>query len=345
MFTSEEKKSDVTRLYEQVTKDIPSAEMQEIVYDAFNEFWRRNHAKPIAEKCVEFALLRQFVLSSFHIPSDASYKTVGNTIIDYFDMTFAYLFFNGVNDKCPLENKVDNEFYFCLLTFALDRIEFPSLVMEKLRDSYYSKNRNKVSLQRRNYLATLMVLARQFSNGLLAAVANQYRQSLTYEQIRRHYKLNMKKLISSVGAVNAKSTKYIESRRVGAFYKLYRGYEIDSDQNVILCRKLRVQDANKSVSFTTERKIAELFANYRHCVDSSSDSTSFEDRLTLAKSMFKEIPEALERASGKKSIVSEYEFAEEDIVLCPISTTITECEVFAFPDKARLTRYTITHSC
>jgi len=338
-------KSSVTKLYEQVASDIPTLEMQSIVYDAFDEFWRLNHKKSVAEKCVEFSLLRQLLLSSFELPNDdSSYADIGNTVLDYIDMTFSYLFFNGMDGKCALEKRVDNEFYFCLLTFALDRIEFPSLVMEQIRSSFYSKNRIKINLKRRNYLATLIVVARKFTNGLIAALANQNLKLLSYKTIRKYYKANLGKLISSVGNAYDKSQKYLETHKVGNGYKLYRGYEIDSEQDVILNRRLRLQDANKSVSFTTERQVAERFATYRHSVTSSPTSTSFDDRLTLAKTMFSEVSESYERTEGKKSIVSEYVISEEDIVLCPVFTTITECEVFAFPEKARLTRYTITYS-
>ena len=341
---NENTKSDITNLYEQIATQIPSEEMQEIVYEAFEEFWKINYKKTVVEKCVEFGLLRQCILTYLEMSNDIeSCEKLGNSLMDYIDMTFSYLFYKDSNGKCALEKKVDNEFYFCLLTFTIDRIEFPSLVMKEFRDSYYSKNRNKISLQRRNYLATLMVVSRDFINQLIVCLANQ-NVSLSYKNIRKHYKLNLTKLISSVGTIHSKSRKYIESQKVGNVYRLYRGYEIDAKQNVIVNRKERLQDANKSVSFTTKRLIAESFANYRHSVKSSPESTSFDDRLTLAKTMFHKFPDSFERVKDKKSIVSEYEIAEEDIVLFPISTTITEYEVFAFPEKARLVRYTITNS-
>lgn len=340
--------NDIAELYSKVSRLIPPNKMREIVYNHVQTYLNATRKKSLQEKCIEFYLARQSFLSvirhNSNFNDDEWFAGLGDSALDYFDMTFAYLFFKGTNEKCAIERKVDKEFYFCLLSVAMDRIEFPSLVSSEFRESYASNNRSSVSLDRRNYLALTMRGAKMFVNQVIEAVVMKLKRAPSWTELRMTYKRNLRSFNNEVSKNYDEVTKTFNESRCEDGYKLYRGYEIDIDQNVIVDRRIRRQDANKSTSFTTERKVAELYATYRTRGGDNSKTTSFDNRITLAKTMFGDKTDPLLNAFGKKCIVSEYVVPESDIILFPMSTTITECEVFAIPDNARLSRYTIVNA-
>jgi hypothetical protein len=345
----------ISEMYKVVSDLIPTNAMREIVYAHVESYLHETRNKSLQERCIEFYFIRQSFLSVIRHNSNFTqeewFSGIGDSVLDYFDMTFSYLFFNGLEGKCALEKKVDKEFYFCLMTDAMDRIEFPSLISDQLLDSYHSNNRRSVSLERRNYLATTMTSAKPFVNKVIEETANCLRRVPSWEDLRKTYKRNIKSFNVFVANYYDSASKKLNASKCGERYRLYRGYEIKHDQDVIIERKVRKQDANKAVSFTTEKIVAEMYANYR-TLDSSKSSamvldqstTSMNARITLARTMFSDRTDYLLYSSGRKCIVSEYLVPEDDIILFPMSTTITECEVFAIPDNALLTRYTIVNS-
>jgi hypothetical protein len=331
--------------YSAVSLQIPPDTMREIVGSWFENFLGTNRKRKIGDKCVKFFIHRQMLLSKlypyFEKPVD---ETLGNSILDYIDMTFAYRFFNSSKDSCALEKRVDNEFYFCLLAFALDRVEFPSLIQTKFKESYLRNNRSKVSLNRRNYLATTMFASRTLMNSVINSLINRNKALPTFDEIRRTCEKNMWHLRNLTSVENARSVNQLSKMKQDNSYRVYRGYEISPDQDVIINRKIRLQDANKSISFTTNRDVAQMFANYRSHDITDRSSTTYDDRITLAETMFEREIDSLKKNAQKKCIVSEYLVDEDDIIFFPMTTTITECEVFAIPDNARLTRYSIINS-
>jgi hypothetical protein len=338
-------KYPISDSYKTVMSIIEPSDMQLLISQWFESFIDENRKRRTSEKCVKFFIFRQVILSKLmRYLDDSSDSAICNSLLDYIDMTFAKVFFDGSEDTCALSRRVDNEFYFCLLAFALDRIEFPSLVRDSFRESYYRNNRNKVDLKRRNYLATMLFASRHLVDQVAISAVKTSKYMPTLSEVERICKKSMLQLINYTSTENARSSKRLDAMRTGEAYRLYRGYEIDSSQNVIVDRKIRLQDANKSISFTTDKEVARLFANYRLNNSSDCESTTLADRITLAESMFDDKVFHLKKSARKKSIVSEYLVAEDDIIFYPMTTTITECEVFAIPDNAKLTRYSIVYS-
>jgi hypothetical protein len=338
----------ISETYDLVSRLISPNEMKETVYSFIKNYLDKTKKKSIEEKCIEFYFLRQSFLSwikhESNFTEDEWFAGIGDSFLDYFDMTFSYLFFNGISGKCAVEKKIDKEFYFCLLSFVIDRVEFPSLISKQFFDSYNSNNRSSISLKRRNYLATTMCVARTFVNQVINDFLRKNQRVPSWQELRVTCKKNVRsfqRIVAKEYEVAAR--RLIESRCI-AGYRLYRGYEINNDQDVIVGRKIRLQDANKSISFTTEKRVAKLYANYRIKGVVGTNTTSLNDRISLAKLMFDEKTDRLETSAGKKCIVSEYVISEKDIILFSMSTTVRECEVIAIPDNAKLMRYTIFNS-
>jgi len=338
-------KNSISESYKTVLSIFPPNDMRLIVRNWFESFLKQHRKKKANEKCVQFFIYRQALLARLYpYLGDWEDWASGNSLMDYIDMTLSKIFFDEFDDKCALSERVDNEFYFCMLAFALDRIEFPSLVQDSFKQSYYLNNRNKVDLRRRNYLATTMFVARNLVNSVIESIVSSAGDMPTFAEIERVCRKNMWHLNNYTAVESAKSTKLLDAMKIGDAYRLYRGYEIESNQDVIVDRKVRLQDANKSISFTTQKRVATSFANYRLNKSDDPESTTLDDRITLAESMFDDEVSYLKKCTQKKCIVSEYLVNESDIVFYPMTTTITECEVFAVPDRAHLTRYTIVNS-
>ena len=123
---------------------------------------------------------------------------------------------------------------------------------------------------------------------------------------------------------------------------VYRGYDISDDENVIVDRKIRTQDSSKSFSFTTSIDVAVMYSTYKINEVTDDESITFEDRVNLTSSMFD--IEKYRNKENRKFIVSKYEVDLKDVICTPLQNTITEYEVFAYPEKAKLIRYEIVNS-
>lgn len=344
-FSQESRNSRIADSYVTISNLIPPDSMREIVHAWFDQFLEETRKKKTPDKCVKFFLFRQMLIAHLIPELDEKQQILGgNSLVDYIDMTFAYLFFNAWGGHCALERRVDNELYFCLLAFALDRIEFPSLVQESIKESYRRNNRHKIGLDRRNHLATTMYSSRVLVNSAINSILQAKKSPPTYDEVRRICEKNRWHLMNMTSVAHAKSAKQLSKMKHDDAYRVYRGYEINPDQDVIVDRKIRLQDANKSISFTTSRNVAQTFANYRTYEISDPNATTYDDRVTLAETMFTNDVVRLKKTGQKKCIVSEYLVNAEDIIFYPMTTTITECEVFAIPDNAKLTRYSIVNS-
>jgi hypothetical protein len=128
-------------------------------------------------------------------------------------------------------------------------------------------------------------------------------------------------------------------------YTIYRGFDIDANEDVLINRKIRLQDANKSYSFTANTDVARMFATYKNLIPDENDVTTYEDRLNLVSTFVdSEEIESYRTKSNRKFIVAKYKIDERDIIFTPFETSTTECEVFALPDNAKLVRYEIVYS-
>ena len=136
-----------------------------------------------------------------------------------------------------------------------------------------------------------------------------------------------------------------KQKNVDNTYTIYRGYDIDVNEDVLINRKIRLQDANKSYSFTANTDVAKMFATYKNLNVDSTEETTYEDRLNLVSSFIdSDEIENYRTKLNRKFVVAKYNIDEKDIIFMPYQTTTTECEVFANPDNAKLVRYEIVYS-
>ena len=336
----------ISQMYKDIKLEISKSEICEIIHNSFNDFMKENKSKTIDVKCLNFQSYRQGLLSYLTaLHGLNSWNEKLNSLIDYIDNNFSFLFFKGYENYAPLHKTVDDEFYFSLLTFCVDRIEFPSLVNNDIFSSFDYGKRSKVNLKRRNYLSTLMIVSRSYFNQTFEVYSNALRRPIGQKELDKFLKTNKMRFQGAVSVATDKANKKLSGSLNGKTLTMYRGYDISSSQNVIVDRKKRVQDSNKSCSFTLDSRIAEHFARYKVAKITDEFSTSYQDRIYLVSDwMDMSSFENYEKSCDRKYVVSKYEISIDDVIFSPVSTTITEFEVIANPDKATLTRYSIIYA-
>jgi hypothetical protein len=345
-------KSDIGTTYSYIEQVIPPEEFKILVRKAFLNFYCSVKNKKAEDKCIQFMLFRQKFASYVINESfgDKADNSILNSVIDYFDCTLSIIFFSDVLNLKPAHEFLDKEFYFSMLPFVVDRIEFPSIVKDEIITSFNFKNRSQVLLQRRNFLGNMMICAREFLNQAIEKLAEHHQRIPSFIEIEKviNHKKNKKNFLLNVGESTAHYQKLMSKQRISdGKYIVYRGYDIDEKEDVLINRKIRLQDANKSISFTANSIVATMFSNYKRSEISEDEyATTYDDRLTLVGSLIgKEKIAPYMQKEGRKHILAKYELDESDIIITPFSTSTIECEVLAIPDSARLIRYQILHAC
>ena len=332
-------------IYAELTKEVNPEVLKKIIYPMFMSYERKCLNKPNIKKCVDFMILRQDMLDhvsdNFCIPQSHAYL---NCLIDYIDMTFADLFFKGNENKKPIYTRLSAEMYFSIFPFVIDRIEFPSAAKLEIYQSLKHHNFKKQSLSKRNDCAIQMLVARDFVKNVFSQVSNKLDRPISTSELKKICESNMSTLVKRKNEFVKSSDKELNSRIINDKIHVYRGFEIESDQNVLINRKERIQDANKSFSFTTEKTVAERFAKYKFSNYDIGDYKTYSERDFLLKAVVKETNIDYIKDKNKKFIVAKYEIDKSDIVYSQVSEFIPENEVFAIPDNAKLCRYTIVYS-
>jgi hypothetical protein len=195
----------------------------------------------------------------------------------------------------------------------------------------------------------MMLCARKFVMQVSEQLLNVNTRIPSFLEIEKvlNHKKNKQYFLMRVADSTASNEKYFSKQKIACGkYVVYRGYDIDSNEDVLVDRKIRIQDTNKSISFTANTVVATMFSNYKRTkISQDEDATSYDDRLTLVGSIVgkdKMLP--YEKKISRKHILAKYELEEKDIIITPFSTSTTECEVLAIPDNAKLVRYTIIHA-
>ena len=340
--------TSISICYRYVRNQLPPEEICLLTHKLFNDFYAKVKNKQIDDKCLQFMLFRQkcfTYISNEYFTNETDSETM-NSLFDYFDCSLSVLFFKNKFNLLPINEMIDDEFYFALLPFVIDRIEFPSIVNKEITDSLSLRNRAKIKLQRRNFLANLLLCSRDFVNAVMTSLLNQYKTIATFVEINKWMKKNKSAYLQNVANLTARNEKlFLKNRIKTNKFIVYRGYDISGNENVIIDRKIRLQDANKSFSFTANSTVAKMFATYKSSNRKNIDSTTYDDRITLVSSFVnQELVKSYQIKVNRKHIVAKYEIDEEDIIITPFSTSTTECEVFAIPDNAKLVRYCIVHS-
>lgn len=340
--------STISICYTYVRNQLPAEEICFLTHKLFNEFYAKVKNKKVDDKCLQFMLFRQRLISYIsneYFTNETDFETM-NSLVDYFDCSFAIIFFNNKFNLSPINEIIDDEFFFALLPFVIDRIEFPSIVREEIANSLTLNNRKKIKLQRRNFLANLLLCSRDYVDAIMSSLLNQLKAIPTFSEINRFMKRNKSAYLRNVANVTARHEKmFLKNKTSNSKYIVYRGYDISANENVIIDRKIRRQDVNKSFSFTANSAVAEMFATYKTMNRTDAESTTYDDRITLVSSFVNpELIQGYQSKTNRKHIVAKFEINEEDIIVTPFSTTTAECEVFAVPDNAKLIRYSIVYA-
>jgi hypothetical protein len=344
-------KSNISIAYSYIEQMLPPKAFNVSVHKAFLDFYASVKNKKIEDKCIQFMLFRQkfagYVINEA-FEGEKDYTTL-NSVYDYFDCSLSVVFFADDLGLKPTHEVLDSEFYFSMLPFVVDRIEFPSIMKDKIIASFNFKNRSQIRLQRRNYLANMMLCSREFVNQVTSKLAEHHKRIPTFVEMEKviNHKRNKNNFLLNVANSTAHFEKLMSKQKIaGGKYIVYRGYDIDANEDILVGRKIRLQDANKSISFTANTIVATMFSNYKRSeIAEQEDATTYDDRITLVSSLVgkdKMIP--YKRKESRKHILAKYELDEEDIIITPFSTSTPECEVLAIPDSARLVRYKILYA-
>jgi hypothetical protein len=157
--------------------------------------------------------------------------------------------------------------------------------------------------------------------------------------LKKHRSQFLKMLESQFNLYNRqiKSSKTKDGKLI-----LYRGYDISDNENVIVDRKVRTQDSNKSFSFTTNIDVALMYSTYKIDKGDDDGSMNFDDRVNLSSSIFDN--QNFRNKENRKFIVSKYEVDIKDVICSPLKNTNIEYEVFVYPERTKLIRYQIVNS-
>jgi hypothetical protein len=321
-------------------------ETSERVSLLFDDFLKKSKHEPLLDKVFSFHIFRNDGLNLLlnDLPDELREDIdIKRSMFDYFDFIFSNLFFRGSGNTNPIHEKIDNDFYYVLLPNVIDKIEFPMLIDSELRQSLNIKNRDKYSLDKKNRLSIYYTLIKDMYHVILEDYLNKYHNYPTKQRLLglvKPYRSQFLKLLEN--QFNLYNQKIKSNKTKEGMLIVYRGYDISDDENVIVDRKIRTQDSSKSFSFTTSIDVAVMYSTYKLDEVTDDESITFEDRVNLTSSMFN--IENYRNKENRKFIVSKYEVDLKDVICTPLQNTITEYEVFAYPEKAKLIRYQIVNS-
>ena len=343
--------SIISKSYSEIKTKIPPNEICSILSEEFERFYFSVKKKSSEDKCILFQLFRRQCHSMIHHKYfDANFMSnnyfIQNSLFDYIDCSISMLFFRNQSDFIPLNKNIDNDFFYSLLPFVIDRIEFPSIVKPEIQEAIEINNRLSVPLYRRNFLANLMICSRDYVAQVIEQTANQYKKIPTFIEIEKVCRKHKSQFLKFACNRTSQIEKIMNTHKNDdKTYTIYRGYDIDVNEDVIINRKIRLQDANKSYSFTANNDVAKMFANYKNLTIDDNDATTYDDRVNLVSSFIDaEKIDSYRTKSNRKFVVAKYKIDEKDIIFMPFQTSTTECEVFANPDNAKLVRYTFVNS-
>ena len=343
--------SDISKSYTEIKTILSPSEICKFLSEEFDRFYCSVKSKSIEDKCISFHLFRQqcyriLIGKYFYLNYKNNDYLIQNSLFDYIDCSLSMLFFRNQFENTSLNTRIDNDFYYSLLPFVIDRIEFPSLVKEEIKKSMEINNRLSITLRRRNFLANLMVVARNYVTQIIEQTVNQYKKTPTLIETEKLCKKHKPKFINFVCNRTSEIEKMMNRHKNDdKTYTIYRGYDIDANEDIIINRNIRLQDANKSYSFTVSTGIAKMFANYKNLTTDDNDATTYDDRVNLVSSFIdSDKIEGYRTKLNRKYVVAKYKIEENDIFFIPFQTSTTECEVFANPDNAKLIRYEIVYS-
>ena len=318
----------------------------EIVSIIFDDFLKKSKDGSLLDKVFLFQIVRRDAIDRLlnDLPDELKDDVgLARSMFDYFDFIFANLFFRGLRNENPLHEKIDNDFYYVLLPNVIDKIEFPMLIDSELRLSLSIKCRDKYSLDKKNRLSIYYTLSNDMHHIILEKYVNTFRSYPTLRKQLGLLRANKSQFLQMLENRFTFYNKEIKSKKTkDEKLIVYRGYDISNDENVIIDRKIRTQDANKSFSFTTNKDVAMNYAIYKINKVSDEDAINFDDRVNIASAMFD--IENYRNKENRKFIFAKYEVDIKDVICTPLKNTITEYEVFAYPEKAKLIRYQIVNS-
>lgn len=296
--------------------------------------------KNAVEKSVIFHLYRQRLLFSVNQMLKEDDEKI-KTVADEFDTAFCSIFFE--NEKFPnikpLHTFLTDEEFYIILPFVINKIEFSSLIKYKLKDAVKFHSKTKLNFNRRTYLATLYNMTNVFINECFQQkMLNPFSEYKLACSIIKSSNFKDRVLYSKHVLLERLNTNKIDDDKV----KIYRGYSINEDENVIINRKERIQDVNVSISYSPSQYDACIFSSLNTMSEEDYDknnSTSVEYRVHKLKDYFNNVVERYSKKVNLKSVIATYCASIKDILYITINPASYEQEVIMLNDAPNLIRY------
>lgn len=297
--------------------------------------------KNAVEKSVIFHMYRQRLLFSFNEMLKEEEDEKIKTVACEFDTAFCSIFFE--NEKFPnikpLHTFLSDEEFYIILPFVINKIEFTSLIKDKLKEAVKFHSKTKLNFSRRTYLTNLYNMTYHF----LGECFQQKKLNPFSE-----YKLACSTIKSSNFKDAVAFSKHRVLERLNANkidedkVKIYRGYSIQEDENVIINRKERIQDVNISISYSSTPIFACIFSSLNTKSEEEYDkenSMSVEYRVHKLKDYFNNVEERYLNKTNLKPVIATYCASLKDILYITVNPATFEQEVIMLNDAPNLIRY------
>ena len=171
----------------------------------FAALYKKIKNRPVEEKCIAFQIYRmrfhQSICCTYVDVSDDHDGAIRNALYNYIDCALSVLFFKNKFNFTPINEYIDDEFFYALLPYVIDRIEFPSLVQDEITESLKRNKRSNIHLQRRNIIANLMISSRSYVHHVITQMNIHTSNQPTTVEIERICKKHKNKFLSNVTSV------------------------------------------------------------------------------------------------------------------------------------------------
>jgi len=251
-------------------------------------------------------------------------------------------FFGLKNQIEPLHIHIKNtRLFWGLFTRLIKHNEFPSFNYEMIKQSYLIKDRLKPNLEARSHSGLTFFLAYTFIYDCIKLII-QEQKFITEEQINELRKDTPKEVNKELTKTNSKKITHKKKES----YILYRGIDIDKNQNIRVDRKklnnpnAEKQDAGQGFSFTSDRQEAINFAIHKFIKDENSLGMNRELRFHNLSYFFEEQKISKDKffdINNKRPYVVKYKIKHDDLILDLSGTK--ECEVVVDNEKAKIISY------
>lgn len=260
---------------------------------------------------------------------------------------FLFVSFLGRSDAEGWEANIPdsfagNRFFWAVLMRLVKQVEFPSVAESSLRRALKA-GRMKVSLEDRCQISTKYQVLEHSYRRIQFDVGCSAR--LFAEEWKRKSNKNMSFLRTVLQDDAEISLKTLKKLSMSGVVKVFRGFEVEWEQDVRVGRKLKGNDDALAfapafgISYSHQKSTALAFARARSEPAFGGKWTDRVDASKLLLEAYKADPQKIEGDQKRRQIIGKFEVDVEDILVCQFSTT--EDELLIFPSDVRIKRYEV----